>query len=176
MIEDDAQNGPDHIDSHRTEGLVISPYVKRGIVDSTMYSTASMLRTIELIFGLKPMTRYDASANPMFASFGAVPDFTPYMCLPPQTDLAAVNKPSDYGAKKSAKMDFRGYDRADPNELNEILWHSIKGVAAPMPAPVRSSFCVGKVGQVPPLRWERLGEGDASGSEEHRVLCTTPRL
>ena len=140
VIEDDAQNGPDHIDSHRTEGLVISPYIRRGVVDSTMYSTASMLRTIELIFGLKPMTRYDASANPMFASFGNEPDLTAYSCLPPLTDLAAINKPSDYGAKKSARMDFRGYDRADPDELNDILWHSIKGVGSAMPAPVRSSF------------------------------------
>jgi DNA-binding beta-propeller fold protein YncE len=140
VIEDDAQNGPDHIDSHRTEGLVISPYVRRGIVDSTMYSTASMLRTIELIFGLKPLTRYDASANPMFASFSTESDLTPYTCLPPRTDLAAINGPRDFGAKKSAKMDFRGYDRADPDVLNDILWHSIKGAGVPMPAPVRSSF------------------------------------
>ncbi len=140
VIEDDAQNGPDHIDSHRTEGLVISPYIRRGIVDSTMYSTSSMLRTIELIFGLKPLTRYDASANPMFKSFGNEADLTPYNCLPPQTDLAAINKPTDYGAKKSARMDFRGYDRNDPDELNDILWHSIKGAASPMPAPMRSSF------------------------------------
>ena len=86
------------------------------------------------------MTRYDASANPMFASFGNEPDLTAYSCLPPLTDLATSNKPSDYGAKKSARMDFRGYDRADPDELNDILWHSIKGVGSAMPAPVRSSF------------------------------------
>lgn len=138
VIEDDAQNGPDHVDSHRTEGLVVSPYVHRGMVDSTMYSTASMLRTIELILGVKPMTRYDASATPMFAAFGTKPDLQPYTCLPPGTDLAAVNKRTDYGARVSAAMDFRGYDRADPRALNEILWHSIKGKDSPMPAPVTS--------------------------------------
>ena len=69
IIEDDAQNGPDHVDAHRTPGLVISPYCKRGYVDSTLYTTASMLRTMELILGLPPMTQYDAGATPMFNSF-----------------------------------------------------------------------------------------------------------
>src|SRR5207237_4335890 len=74
VIEDDAQNGPDHVDSHRTCGLVISPYVKRGVVDSEMYSTVSMLRTVELLLGLPPMTQHDAAAPPMVNSFMAKPD------------------------------------------------------------------------------------------------------
>src|SRR5207244_4075138 len=69
VIEDDAQNGPDHVDAHRTAGLVISPWVKRHFVDSTLYTTASMVRTIELILGLPPMTQYDAAATPMFNCF-----------------------------------------------------------------------------------------------------------
>ena len=69
IIEDDAQDGPDHVDARRTAALVISPYVKRGIIDSTLYSTSSMLRTMELLLGLSPMSQYDAAATPMYASF-----------------------------------------------------------------------------------------------------------
>src|SRR5206468_6171636 len=78
VVEDDAQNGPDHVDAHRTVALVISPYTKHGAVDSTMYSTSSMLRTMELILGLKPMSQYDAAATPMFNSFQAKPETTQY--------------------------------------------------------------------------------------------------
>src|SRR6185312_14285753 len=78
IIEDDAQNGPDHVDSHRTAGLVISPYVKRGYVDSTMYTTVSMLRTMELLLGIPPLTQHDAAATPMYNSFAATPDLSGY--------------------------------------------------------------------------------------------------
>ena len=84
IIEDDAQNGPDHVDSHRTAGLVISPYVKRSVVDSTMYSTVSMLRTVELLLGLPPMTQHDAAAPPMVNSFMAKPDLSGFTALPAQ--------------------------------------------------------------------------------------------
>ena len=73
VIEDDAQNGPDHVDAHRTVGLVISPYTKRKHLDSTQYSTVSMIRTIELILGLAPLSQFDAAARPMFASFTTGP-------------------------------------------------------------------------------------------------------
>jgi hypothetical protein len=82
IIEDDAQNGPDHVDSHRTAGLVISPYVKRKAVDSTMYSTVSMLRTVELLLGLPPMTQHDAAAPPMVHTFMAKPDLTQHQGRP----------------------------------------------------------------------------------------------
>ncbi len=78
IIEDDAQDGPDHVDAHRTAGLVISPYVRREKVDSTLYSTSSMLRTMELLLGLPPMSQYDAAATPMYMTFGANPDLTPF--------------------------------------------------------------------------------------------------
>src|SRR3954471_23794941 len=87
IIEDDAQNGPDHVDSHRTAGLVISPYVKRGVVDSTMYSQVSMLRTMELILGLPPLTQYDAGATPMFNSFMKRPKLEAYQPRKPQVDV-----------------------------------------------------------------------------------------
>src|SRR5438552_4321474 len=82
VLEDDAQNGPDHVDAHRSIAFVISPYAKRRVVDSTMYSTSSMLRTMELILGLKPMSQFDASARPMFNSFQPEPDLRPYTSLP----------------------------------------------------------------------------------------------
>jgi DNA-binding beta-propeller fold protein YncE len=140
IIEDDAQNGPDHVDSHRTDGLVISPYVKRKVVDSTMYSTVSMLRTVELLLGLPPMTQHDAAAPPMVNSFMAQPDLSTFTAVPARTDLMTRNPPNGYGATASAAMDFSDYDRVDEDLLNRILWHSIKGVDVPYPAPKRSAL------------------------------------
>jgi YVTN family beta-propeller protein len=91
VVEDHAQNGPDHVDSHRIVGFVISPYVLRQSVDRRMYSTASVLRTMELILGLPPMTQFDASATPMHASFTEVPDFTPYTRRPANINLKEMN-------------------------------------------------------------------------------------
>src|SRR6201999_620855 len=91
IIEDDAQDGPDHVDARRTAGLVISPYVKRGIVDSTQYSTSSMLRSMELLLGLPPMSQYDAAAMPMYASFSTTPLATPFNAIQPQIDTNAKN-------------------------------------------------------------------------------------
>ncbi len=127
VIEDDAQNGPDHVDAHRTVGLVISPYTKRKALDSTQYGTVSMLRTIELILGLSPLSQYDAAARPMFASFTDKADLAPYTHEPARIDLNAVNAPTAYGAERSMKMDFDEYDRIDDFELNEILSRAIKG-------------------------------------------------
>jgi YVTN family beta-propeller protein len=140
VIEDDAQNGPDHVDAHRTVGLVISPYVKRGSVDSTQYSTVSMVRTMELILGLSPLSQYDAAARPMFASFSDKADPRPYEAAAALVDLDAVNPKTAYGSARSAKMDFSEYDRVDDFELNEILWRSIKGVNAPLPPAVRRAI------------------------------------
>jgi len=142
VVEDDAQNGPDHVDAHRTVALVISPYTRRGAVDSTLYDNCSMLRTIELILGLPPMSQYDASATPMFNCFTPTPDFTPFNALKPQVPLDEVNKSTAYGAKKSLAMNFKDIDVAPWHDLNRILWHSIKGVHVPMPAPrtTRRSF------------------------------------
>jgi phospholipase C len=136
IIEDDAQDGPDHVDARRTTGLVISPYVKRGIVDSTLYSTSSMLRTMELLLGLPPMSQYDAAAMPMYNSFGTEPDLTPYSLRPALVDLAAKNTEKSYGARLSQQMDFSDLDRAPMHALNEILWKSVKGPDSPMPSPV----------------------------------------
>jgi YVTN family beta-propeller protein len=122
VVEDDAQNGSDHVDAHRTIAFAISPYVKRRSVDSRMYSTSSMLRTMELILGLKPMSQFDAAALPMFNSFTSKPDFTPYKLCPAQVDLSARNRPNAPGARRSAKMDFSKEDAADDLALNEVIW------------------------------------------------------
>jgi len=140
VIEDDAQNGPDHVDAHRTVGLVISPYTKRKHLDSTQYSTVSMIRTIELLLGLAPLSQFDAAARPMFASFTDKPDLAPYVAEPARIDLNQVNLATAYGALRSMKMDFDEYDRIDDFELNEILWKSIKGQDAPVPPAVRRAI------------------------------------
>ena len=135
VIEDDTQNGPDHVDAHRTIGFVISPYAKRAFVDSTLYTTASMIRTMELILGLPPLTQYDAGATPMFNSFQREPILTPYAVLTPKVDLAEKNTARSPFSKRSAQMDFREYDRAPEDELNRILWFVAKG-DVPYPTPI----------------------------------------
>jgi YVTN family beta-propeller protein len=140
VIEDDAQNGPDHVDAHRTVGLVISPYTKRHYVDSNQYSTVSMVRTIELILGLPPLSQYDAAARPMFASFTNHPALTPFVHEGARIDLSAVNRANAYGADRSSKMDFSDYDKIDDFELNEVLWRAIKGKDAPLPPAVRRAI------------------------------------
>ena len=150
VIEDDAQNGPDHVDAHRTSALVISPYTKRGVVDSTFYTTASLLRTMELILGLPPMTQYDAAATPLYASFTAKADLTPYTALSEQVNLNAVNGKVAWGAKRMASIDFSEYDqltRDDEDALNRALWYSVKGVNVPYPAPVRRALVAPKTGR-----------------------------
>ena len=140
VVEDDAQNGPDHVDAHRTVALVISPYTKRGSVDSTMYSTSSMLRTMELILGLKPMSQYDAAATPMFNSFQAKADLRSYQALPANVDLNERNTKIAWGGDLSRKMNFAREDAADDLVLNEVVWRSVRGAKSPMPAPVRAAF------------------------------------
>jgi YVTN family beta-propeller protein len=136
IIEDDGQDGPDHVDARRTVGLVLSPYVKRGVIDSTLYSTSSMVRSIELLLGMPPMSQYDAAAMPMYASFGTGAKATPFDVIHPKIDVDAKNKKGDYGSEASRKMDFSDVDRAPMHALNEIIWKSIKGADSPMPPPV----------------------------------------
>jgi YVTN family beta-propeller protein len=140
VLEDDAQNGSDHVDCHRSELLVISPYIKRHFVDHTLYTTCSVLKTIELILGLKPMTQYDLSAAPILNSFTDIPDFHPYDAVQPLINIEEKNLASAYGAKESAEFDFSKEDRAPDVELNEIIWKSIKGKDSKMPPPVTSAF------------------------------------
>jgi hypothetical protein len=138
VIEDDAQNGPDHVDAHRTEALVISPLTKHGAVDSTLYSTSSMLRTIELILGLKPMTQFDAAANPMYNSFQSEARLQPFVAVPANADLSETNALASWGQK--LKLNFKKEDAINDFLFSEIIWRSVKKDGQPMPAPVHSGF------------------------------------
>jgi YVTN family beta-propeller protein len=140
VIEDDAQNGPDHVDSHRSPCWVVSPWVKKGAVNSSMYNTASVLRTMELILGLHPMTVFDAAARPMFGVFANAPTPDKYALEKAQTPLNVKNPANTAAARRSSKMRFDDADEVDDDELNAVLWAAIKGPGVPMPAPVASRF------------------------------------
>jgi DNA-binding beta-propeller fold protein YncE len=137
-IEDDAQDGPDHVDSHRSVMLAISPYTRRGIVDSTMYNQSSVMRTMELILGLRPMTHFDAAARPLVAAFGPTANTAAYAAENPRISLTERNPAGSATAARSRRMDFDDADRIDDDELNDILYLAIKGT--PAPPPVRSYF------------------------------------
>ena len=138
VTEDDAQNGPDHVDSHRAPAWVISPYTRRGLVDSTMYNQMSVLRTLELIVGLRPMTHFDAAARPMFSTFSRQPDNAPFNVIQPKIPLIDRNSGHDAGAAESAKMDFRDADEVDDDKLNAVIWRAVKH--SDPPPPTRSAF------------------------------------
>lgn len=140
VLEDDAQNGPDHVDAHRSPVLVISPYVKRRSINHTMYSTASVLRTMELILGLPPMSQYDAAATPMWNAFQSQPDLTGYQSRPSQVDLEQKNLAYNEDSQKSESFDWSNPDLVPDRALSEIIWRAVKGPQSPVPAPRRSAF------------------------------------
>ncbi len=140
VLEDDAQNGPDHVDAHRSPAFVISPYTKRNSVNSNMYSTSGMLRTMELILGLPPMSQYDAAAVPMSECFTSTPDFRPYKVKPSNVDLKQRNIAWNKSAERSQEWNFAREDAAPDLDLNEVVWKSVRGEDSVMPAPRRSAF------------------------------------
>ncbi len=123
VIEDDAQDGPDHVSDQRTTLYVISPYA-RGGVRHEHYATVSVLRTVEAILGMAPLSAYDATAKPMAAAFGATADLRPYVAIPPKIDVSRRNAKVAYGSAISAKLDFSRADAAPPAILNDILAHN----------------------------------------------------
>ena len=140
IVEDDAQNGADHVDAHRTTAYVAGGFVKRKSIDHTMYSTSSMLRTLELILGLQPMSQYDAAAEPMWRCFTSQADITPFISLPSNIDLNEKNVVINKWQQKSETFDFTNEDRAPDLEFSELLWYAIKGDHIPFPGPKRSAF------------------------------------
>jgi hypothetical protein len=132
VVEDDAQAGPDHVDGHRTEALVISPYTQSAKVDSTFYSTVSMLRTMELITGVPPLTQFDASAIPMLNAFTNKPNQAPFRALIPAQSLTQTNSTSAPMAAQSAEMNFGDADLNNPDTLNRAIWQSVKGANSTM--------------------------------------------
>jgi YVTN family beta-propeller protein len=139
ILEDDAQNGHDHVDAHRSIAFVISPYIASGTVDHRFYNTDSMLRTLEALLGLPPMCQYDAAA-PLMKVFGPRPvNAAPYRSiLPPRAIIGEFNRQTAYRARDSERLDFRGEDRVPDAVLNDILWHAVKGVNVPEPSPRHS--------------------------------------
>ena len=145
ILEDDAQNGPDHVDAHRSTTYIAGGFIKQGFVDHTMYSTSSALRTIELILGLPPMSQYDAAAEPMWRCFNTTANHLPFKATKNLVDLnlknTVVNKLSDL----SDKFDFRREDRIPDGLFNGVLWGAVHGINKPCPVPVHAAFfSVGK--------------------------------
>jgi len=140
VTEDDPQAGLDHVDGHRTVGLVISPYTRRGEVIHSNYNQVSMVRTMELILGLPHMNQLDLIAEPMADCFQEKADLRPFTALSNNIPLDEMNPPLKavegarlYWAQKSMELDLEDVDRADEDTLNRILWHSVKGYDTPYP-------------------------------------------
>lgn len=140
ILEDDAQNGADHVDAHRSIAFVAGGFVKRGYVDHTMYSTSSMLRTIELILGIPPMSQYDAAATPMWRCFAPRPISGTFSSILPQIDLNEKNTAMNEWQKRSEKFDLSKEDAVPDLEFNLVLWHGLKGNDIPFPGPKRAAF------------------------------------
>jgi len=143
FLEDDAQNGFDHVDAHRSLCLVVSPFVERSTADHRFYNTDSALRTMELLLGLPPMNQYDAIAPPLRV-FGDRPENAePYRALlPPRAIIAETNARTAYRAADSARFNFRDADAVPDAQLNDILWHALKGPGLP-PPPIRYGLRLG---------------------------------
>jgi hypothetical protein len=140
VTEDDPQAGLDHVDGHRTIGLVISPYSRRGEVVSTYYSQINMVRTMENILGIPPMNQFDLSAEAMVSCFSSTADFTPYEAIPNiipleelNPDLESLTGDRRYWAQKSMEQDLDDYDRIEEDVFNRIIWHAVKGYDRPYP-------------------------------------------
>jgi YVTN family beta-propeller protein len=151
VVEDDPQAGLDHVDGHRTVALCISPYTKRGYVDHTHYTQTSMLRTMELVFGLAPMTQLTLAANPMLDCFQETADPKPYDVKPNNIPLDEMNPKvaslhglQKYYAQKSMEMPLDDIDQADENLFNRVIWHSVKGYDTPYPKLAKRNQADGK--------------------------------
>ena len=138
ILEDDAQNGPDHVDAHRSTLYIAGGMVKEKMIDHTMYSTTSVLRTIELILGLPPMSQYDAAAEPLWRCFTDSVIAKSFTSLPAQYDMFEKNVAVNKWQKMSEGFDFDKEDRVKDSDFNEVLWWAVRGTACP--PPVRGAF------------------------------------
>jgi Phosphoesterase family len=139
IVEDDAQDGLDHVDGHRTVALAVSPYTKRGSIDSNFYSQVSMVKTIELILGVPPMSLFDLIANDMRQSFQLTPDLMPYQAVEPKQsiyernpDLNSLDGQKKADAVASSKMNWQEPDDVPTAQLNAILWRDSVGTEYPV--------------------------------------------
>ena len=140
IVEDDAQSGPDHVDAHRSTAYLAGGYVKQGFVDHTIYTTTSLLRTIELILGLPPMSQYDAPSIPLWRCMNNTPDHPAFSVRPSNVDLNLKNLAQNTWQKKSEKFDFTKEDMVSDAEFNEVIWKAVKGLDSPCPPAVHAAF------------------------------------
>ena len=140
MVEDDAQDGVDHVDGHRTVALAIGPFIRRAVVDSNNYNHLSMVRTIQDIFRIQPRTRFVKAARPMSSIFTAKVDTKPYEHLTPKVEMDEMNPPLKalngrrlQAARQSLAIDWNEPDEAPQDVLNRILWWDSKGYDTPYP-------------------------------------------
>ncbi len=149
VIEDDAQDGPDHVDCHRSTMYIISPWITQGSIDHQFHNQTSVLKTMEMLLGMNPMTSYDAIANPFTTEWNTQPaNNAPYSAILPAQNIICAQSPrvSDLAANdpmrkmeiRASQMDFDHPDSAPARELNEMIWKSVKGVNSQMPAPVHA--------------------------------------
>jgi YVTN family beta-propeller protein len=141
ILEDDAQNGADHVDAHRSPAFIIGGHIKRNFIDHTPYTTTSMLRTMELILGMEPMTQYDAAATPMWRCFNSTSQPFAYTAIVPKVNLDERNVAMNKWQKKSEEFSFAKEDANNDVEFNRVLWHGLKG-DVPFPGPTRAAFIV----------------------------------
>ena len=136
VLEDDAQDGPDHVDAHRSVLLTISPFTHRRMVEHKHFQTASALKTMEQILGMGSLTFFDDRASSLLMDFDSQPVLDPYTALQPSISLTEMNTPDAPGAKESSRWDFTHPDRAPEAELNRVIWQSVRGAGSLPPAPV----------------------------------------
>jgi DNA-binding beta-propeller fold protein YncE len=136
VLEDDAQDGPDHVDAHRSVMLMISPYTRRHAVSHQHYTTVSVLKTMAQLLGIGSLTYFDDRAPSLLAEFSTKPSSDAYVAIRPSASLDEMNKPDAPGAKESSQWNFRGPDRAPEIELNRLIWKSVKGINSEPPPPV----------------------------------------
>jgi hypothetical protein len=137
VVEDDSQDGADHVDAHRTPAAVISPYARRGRVVHTRYDHLSVIRSIELILGMQPLGLFDALATPMYDAFATVPvNPEAYTALGESVDLLDRNPSTAANQALSAGLDMdSGVDRVPQRKLDAVLWKAVHGAAATPPPP-----------------------------------------
>ena len=140
VVEDDAQDGPDHVDAHRSPAFLAGGFVKRNFIDHTMYSTSSILRTIELILGMPPMSQYDAAATPLWRCFDQTQNAKGFTTKSLQFDINEKNTAHTAMQRKSERLNFKKEDSNNDHEFTEILWKGLKGENAVVPAPKRAAF------------------------------------
>ncbi len=140
IVEDDAQNGPDHVDAHRSTAYLAGGFVKQGFTDHTIYSTSSLLRTIELILGLPPMSQYDAAAVPLWRCFNNGPGHPAFKVKPCQVNLGDINLVKNQMQALSEQFDFTREDKVKDVDFNEVIWKAVKGINSQCPPAVHAAF------------------------------------